>query len=437
MTALVDDRTVNYNLPKPHISNAQTDDVARLRTSLDAIDTQMKSNADAAAAAATTAAGKADLVGGKVPAAQLPSYVDDVLEFANLAAFPNPGEAGKIYVAIDTNKTYRWSGSVYVPTNEYTLPIASAATLGGIKIGAGLTVDPVTGAVSVSGGSAMAFTEYILTPSVGGQTSFAVPGGYVPGTLIVELNGSTLTGGGDDYTATDGVNVVLTTGISSPSHLQVFVFASFQVADAIQKAGGTLLGALNHAAHVSVASAATVNLGAANSNRVIITGTTGITSLGTAAAGVARTVTFAAALTLTHNATSLILPGAANITTAAGDTAEFESLGAGNWRCTWYQRADGKALVGSPVQQAFTDIAVNTAAVALMRYRLTASLDLTLPAAPADGDWVEVVNHSGTTTARVLRNGQNIGGLAEDLTIDALNAALTLVFRTGYGWIIK
>ena len=51
---------------------------------------------------------------GKVPAAQLPSYVDDVLEFANLASFPGTGETGKIYVALDTNKTYRWSGSAYV-----------------------------------------------------------------------------------------------------------------------------------------------------------------------------------------------------------------------------------------------------------------------------------------------------------------------------------
>lgn len=51
---------------------------------------------------------------GKVPSTQLPSYVDDVLEGANLAAFPATGETAKIYVAIDTNKTYRWSGSAYV-----------------------------------------------------------------------------------------------------------------------------------------------------------------------------------------------------------------------------------------------------------------------------------------------------------------------------------
>jgi len=57
---------------------------------------------------------KADLVGGIVPTNQLPSYVDDVLEYSSLAAFPATGETGKIYIALDNNKTYRWSGSVYV-----------------------------------------------------------------------------------------------------------------------------------------------------------------------------------------------------------------------------------------------------------------------------------------------------------------------------------
>ena len=57
---------------------------------------------------------KADLENGKVPASQLPAYVDDVLEFANLASFPAIGENGKIYIAIDTNLTYRWGGSSYV-----------------------------------------------------------------------------------------------------------------------------------------------------------------------------------------------------------------------------------------------------------------------------------------------------------------------------------
>lgn len=51
---------------------------------------------------------------GKVPASQLPSYVDDVLEYGVMSEFPKTGETGKIYVAHNTNKTYRWSGSGYV-----------------------------------------------------------------------------------------------------------------------------------------------------------------------------------------------------------------------------------------------------------------------------------------------------------------------------------
>lgn len=62
--------------------------------------------------------GKADLVDGKVPAAELPSYVDDVLEYSSTSAFPATGESGKIYVATDTNRTYRWGGSAYVEISE-------------------------------------------------------------------------------------------------------------------------------------------------------------------------------------------------------------------------------------------------------------------------------------------------------------------------------
>jgi predicted heme/steroid binding protein len=50
----------------------------------------------------------------QIPQQYLPSFVDDVLEFANLAAFPGTGETGKIYVAIDTGRQYRWSGSAYI-----------------------------------------------------------------------------------------------------------------------------------------------------------------------------------------------------------------------------------------------------------------------------------------------------------------------------------
>jgi hypothetical protein len=81
---------------------------------------------------------------GLVPSAQLPSYVDDVLEFATLSTFPAVGETGKIYVSLGTNLTYRWSGSAYVlisPTdhnhsNKSALDLVSGSNSGDQDISA-------------------------------------------------------------------------------------------------------------------------------------------------------------------------------------------------------------------------------------------------------------------------------------------------------------
>jgi hypothetical protein len=61
---------------------------------------------------------KADLVDGKVPSSQLPSYVDDIIEVATYSALPATGETGKIYVVLDTNLIYRWSGSAYIEIKD-------------------------------------------------------------------------------------------------------------------------------------------------------------------------------------------------------------------------------------------------------------------------------------------------------------------------------
>ena len=114
---------------------------------------------------------------------------------------------------------------------------------------------------------------------------------------------------------------------------------------------------------VTVASASTTDIGAVAGNAVRVTGTTTITALGTAQDGARRTVTFAGVLTLTHNATSLILPTGANITTAAGDVAEFESLGSGNWRCANYARASGSPLI-NVIGQGLHTIAIPAGAMA-------------------------------------------------------------------------
>lgn len=77
------------------------------------VDNTSDANKPISTATQTALDDKADLVAGKVPASQLPSFVDDVIEAANFASLP-VGETGKIYITLDDNKTYRWTGSVYV-----------------------------------------------------------------------------------------------------------------------------------------------------------------------------------------------------------------------------------------------------------------------------------------------------------------------------------
>ena len=215
----------------------------------------------------------------------------------------------------------------------------------------------------------------------------------------------------------------------------------------VSKSGDTMTGALNWAPSVGVASAASTNIGAAASNRVRITGTTTITRLGSIAAGACRTVTFAGALTLTHNATSLILPGGANITTAAGDVAEFESLGGGNWRCTSYLRANGQAVSVSPLPNTITKTVTNPGttsftAVPGNHYLIRSVVTSTLPASPTVGDTIYFTSYIAGWT--VARNGNVISGVAENLVVDIGgpgNAMRTFGLRfieagTNVGWVI-
>jgi hypothetical protein len=111
------------------------------------------------------------------------------------------------------------------------------------------------------------------------------------------------------------------TGLGTPTALT----------DAAQSANGFI-------AEATLASAATTNLGSAVSHVISVTGTTNITSFGSGATTAAPIyiVTFAGALTLTYNVTSLIIPGAANITTAANDIALLKYLGSGNWQVMLY-----------------------------------------------------------------------------------------------------
>ncbi|WP_067565770.1 phage upper tail fiber protein [Nocardia acidivorans] len=125
---------------------------------------------------------------GKVPATQLPSYVDDVIESASTAAFPTTGEVGKIYIAVDSNKVYRWGGSSYteispspgstdaVPegtTNRYfTDARAQAANTAALATkAADSTVVHLAGAETISGAKTFSAAVVVPAPTAAGHAA--------------------------------------------------------------------------------------------------------------------------------------------------------------------------------------------------------------------------------------------------------------------------
>lgn len=95
-----------------------------------------------------------------------------------------------------------------------------------------------------------------------------------------------------------------------------------------------------------------------------------------------------------------------------------------------------ETLTNKTIRQMVQVISTNTAAAASNVYVFSASATLTLPATPTAGDWVAFSNRSATTTPVIARNGSNIMGLAEDLTLDNVNASGTLVYADATrGWV--
>ena len=167
----------------------------------------------------------------KVPSSQLPSYVDDVLEYANLASLPTTGETGKIYITLDTNKVYRWSGSVYVEVSSGTAVWGS-----------------ITGTLA---------NQTDLKTALDGKYSTSNPAGYITGitsTMVTDALGFT------PYNATNPSGYI--TGISST-----------MVTDAL---GYTPYNSTNPAGYITgITSTMIKNALGLNSNSAVTTGSTG------------------------------------------------------------------------------------------------------------------------------------------------------------------
>jgi hypothetical protein len=173
----------------------------------------------------------------------------------------------------------------------------------------------------------------------------------------------------------------------------------------------------------NLASAATTDIGAQNTVLLNITGTTTITSFGTNYNG-PRYLRFDGILTLTHNATTLILPGGANITTAAGDSAIVVPNGtpANGWRVAGYQKADGSNLF--PILQ----IQPISASVAGNALTISASA-LTLDFRSTTLGSGAVTRVSGTPANLVISSGSTLGtvnAVQSDIAVLAMNNAGTL-----------
>jgi hypothetical protein len=286
---------------------------------------------------------------GFVKNTQLPSYVDDVLEFANLASFPLTGESGKIYIALDTNKTYRWSGTVYVIISE-------TITIGEVKADT-----EIASAISLK---------------------------HAQGSDIQDLSGLELL----SNKKTD----VEANKTSNTFYASIKAVYDWAVAKFLPLTGGTING------------------------NVIVSGTLSASNLSGTNTGDQDLSTYTNQGNTFNGVNQLV---------KTDGTGKLPAI-------------DGSQLTnlpntgGGPLLT--TLISTNTPAVKGNLYVLTATLTLILPLNPTINDRVGVSNRSGTLTCVIARNGQNIQGLAEDMTIDALNIGFELVYTNAtQGWVLQ
>jgi hypothetical protein len=180
------------------------------------------------------------ITSGIFDAARLPSYVDDVLEYANFAALPVTGETGKIYITLDTNKTYRWSGSAYVYITSGAVDSVAGKTgvVTLVKADVGLSnVDNTADSVKSVASAATWTTPRTLTigltgKSVDGSTAVSWtlsdigayaatnPSGFISGNQTITISGD-ITGSGTTAISTTLASSGVTAGSYTAASITV------------------------------------------------------------------------------------------------------------------------------------------------------------------------------------------------------------------------
>lgn len=225
---------------------------------------------------------------GKVPSSQLPSYVDDVEEYASLSNFPATGESGKIYIALDTNITYRWGGSSYVPIgSDLALGETSTTAYRGDR---GKTAyDHATDSSRLTTATSSGLYKVAITAEghiasatavqKSDITALGIPGSDTNTHRPIEVNGTQILG--DNTTALNlaaGSNVTVT----NSSGTVTIAATDTTYSDATQSASG-LMSSADKTKLDGIASGATANIGTITGITMngASKGTSGVVDLGT------------------------------------------------------------------------------------------------------------------------------------------------------------
>jgi len=289
------------------------------------------------------------------------------------------------------------NGNVTVTHSNNLLTISKALTVAGAFIANGATaLSPANANVALSPTGTGVVT---INPAAAGTMDNMAVGANTPGSGAF----TTLTASSAVTLSPANYNVIMSptgSGLVSVYPATVGTIDNMVIGASTPKALTATTLALSIG---TIASASTTNLSTVAASEVTITGTTTITSFGTLPAGALRFLTFSAALTLTYNATSMILPGLANIKTAAGDTAVAQSLGSGNWKVISYQIAAALPTVSYmtpwvPYTPTFNGIGTPTGVQARSR-RVGANLE------------VEVAFTTGTATATTFDMTMGFNGV--------------------------
>ena len=220
----------------------------------------------------------AKITSGTIDAARLPSYVDDVIEVAAYANLPGTGESGKIYVCLDTNKTYRWGGSSYTQITSGAVDSVAGRT-GVITLstsdisGLGTIATQASNSVSITGGTISGITDLAIADGGTGASDAATARtnlGLAIGTNVqaydaqlTDIAALSVTDG--NFIVANGTTFVAESGATARTSLGLGTIAT-QAANSVSITGGTITGITDLAVAdggtgASTAAGAKTNLG--------------------------------------------------------------------------------------------------------------------------------------------------------------------------------